>query len=53
MAEAKNRRWYGGMKPVKDSGYTPSPQLPPPPPIEEKSKDTRPPQKGTGEESVE
>jgi hypothetical protein len=50
---AEKRRFYGGMKPVKDSGYTPSPQLPPPPPMPEKKQDTRPPQKGTGEESVE
>ena len=47
------RRWYGGMKPVGRPKHETEQPLPPPPKVPEKKRDTRPPQKGTGEESVE
>lgn len=56
MGEAKNRRWYGGMKPVDRPKYETQPPVDPPPAEKQTLKITQKPkplQKGTGEESVE
>jgi hypothetical protein len=51
---AEFRRFYGGMKPVKRPEHEEEPHQAPPPPVPDPPKrDTRPLQKGTGEESVE
>lgn len=50
------RRWYGGMKPVPRPEHETEPRVDPPKAEEPKVKITRqskPLQKGTGEESVE
>lgn len=55
--EPQPRRWYGGMKPVGRPKHETEPRIDPPPKVPKKkpkiTKLPKPPQKGTGEESVE